>query len=36
MWKAYLELDKFHTLYFNAWENDFISDPLVGLIVSPR
>ena len=32
MWKAYLELDKFHTLYFNAWENDFISDPLVGLI----
>lgn len=32
MWKAYLELDNFHTLYFNAWENDFISDPLVGLL----
>jgi hypothetical protein len=32
MWKAYLELDGFHTLYFNAWENDFISDPLVGLL----
>lgn len=32
MWKAYLELDQFHTLYFNAWENDFISDPLVGLL----
>lgn len=32
MWKAYLKLDGFHTLYFNAWENDFISDPLVGLL----
>lgn len=32
MWKAYLELDNFQTLYFNAWENDFISDPLVGLL----
>ena len=32
MWKAYLELDGFQTLYFNAWENDFISDPLVGLL----
>lgn len=32
MWKAYLELDEFHTLYFNVWENDFISDPLVGLL----
>lgn len=32
MWKAYLELDNFHTLYFNAWENDFISDPLIGLL----
>lgn len=32
MWKAYLKLDHFHTLYFNAWENDFISDPLVGLL----
>jgi tRNA A37 threonylcarbamoyladenosine biosynthesis protein TsaE len=32
MWKAYLELDNFHTLYFNAWEYDFISDPLIGLL----
>ena len=32
MWKQYLEDDKFHTLYFNAWENDFISDPLIGFI----
>ncbi|MCE9077143.1 KAP family P-loop NTPase fold protein [Bacteroides thetaiotaomicron] len=32
MWKAYLELDNFQTLYFNAWENDSISDPLVGLL----
>ena len=32
MWKAYLELDGLRTLYFNAWENDFISDPLIGLL----
>ena len=32
MWKQYLEDDKFNTLYFNAWENDFISDPLIGFI----
>ena len=24
MWAKYLELDNIHTLYFNAWENDFI------------
>ena len=32
MWAKYLRLDNFHTLYFNAWENDFISDPIVGLL----
>lgn len=32
MWKTYLESDNFKTLYFNAWESDFISDPLVGLL----
>jgi KAP family P-loop domain protein len=32
MWAKYLKLDNFHTLYFNAWENDFISDPIVGLL----
>ena len=32
MWARYLRLDNFHTLYFNAWENDFISDPIVGLL----
>ena len=32
MWKAYLQLDGLRTLYFNAWENDFISDPLIGLL----
>ena len=32
MWAKYLELDNIHTLYFNAWENDFISDPIVGLL----
>jgi len=32
MWAQSLKEDNFHTLYFNAWENDFISDPLVGLL----
>lgn len=32
MWAQSLKQDNFHTLYFNAWENDFISDPLVGLL----
>ena len=32
MWKQYLEDQGFKTLYFNAWEDDFVSDPLVGLV----
>lgn len=32
MWKQYLENNKFKTLYFNAWENDFEKDILVTLI----
>ena len=32
MWKQHLENSGFKTLYFNAWEDDFISDPLVGLV----
>lgn len=32
MWQANLNLHGFSTLYFNAWENDFISDPLIGLL----
>ncbi|MEG0671719.1 P-loop NTPase fold protein [Clostridium sp.] len=36
MWKDMLDLDneyntKFKTLYFNAWENDYIKDPLLAL-----
>ena len=32
MWKQYLIDHEFNTLYFNVWENDFISDPLIGFI----
>src|SRR5574344_1404453 len=32
MWQQYLINKGVTTLYFNVWENDFISDPLVGLI----
>ena len=32
MWKQYLENNGFKALYFNAWEDDFVSDPIVGLI----
>ena len=31
-WQQYLINKGLTTLYFNVWENDFISDPLVGLI----
>jgi hypothetical protein len=32
MWKQYLENENFKTLYFNAWENDFESDPLIAIL----
>jgi len=32
MWQANLKKNGFHTIYFNAWENDFISDPIVALL----
>jgi len=32
MWAAYLAEDGFHTLSFNAWENDFSEDPLISFI----
>jgi hypothetical protein len=32
MWRQDLINKGFHTLYFNAWENDFIDDALVSLI----
>lgn len=32
MWEQYLKNEKFQTIYFNAWENDFDNDPLVAII----
>jgi hypothetical protein len=32
MWKAELQIKGYITLYFNAWETDFVDDPLVALI----
>lgn len=32
MWEATLKADGFKSVYFNAWENDFTSDPLVALL----
>lgn len=31
-WKAHLELQKHPCLYFNAWSNDFVEDPLIAFI----
>ncbi|WP_195453812.1 KAP family P-loop NTPase fold protein [Alistipes communis] len=32
MWAAYLKQQEITSIYFNAWENDFISDPMVALL----
>src|SRR5258708_25650222 len=32
MWKAFLESQGFHCLYFDAWSTDFSSDPLVAFL----
>jgi KAP family P-loop domain len=32
MWKEELRIKGYTTLYFNAWETDFVDDPLVALI----
>jgi KAP family P-loop domain len=32
MWKEELRIKGYITLYFNAWETDFVDDPLVALI----
>ncbi len=32
MWQKHLENEGFKTLYFNAWENDFESNPLIPLL----
>jgi len=36
MWEQQLKNEGFHTLYFNVWEHDFISDPLIGIITQFR
>lgn len=32
MWEQQLKNEGFKTIYFNAWENDFDSNPLVAII----
>ena len=32
MWKQQLEKGKFKTLYFNAWESDYTTDPLIAML----
>lgn len=32
MWQQHLENNNFKTIYFNAWENDFDSNPLVAIM----
>lgn len=32
MWQRHLENENFQTIYFNAWENDFDSNPLVAIM----
>ena len=32
MWQKHLEIDGFKTIYFNAWENDFDTNPLVAIM----
>lgn len=36
MWEQQLKNEQFQTLYFNVWEHDFLSDPLVGIITQFR
>lgn len=36
MWHQYLINEGFKSLYFNVWEHDFISDPIVGLVAQFR
>lgn len=32
MWENRLKSEKYSTLFFNAWENDFVDDPMVAFI----
>ncbi len=36
LWKAHLESRKHVCLYFNAWENDFVDDPLIAFLGEMR
>ena len=36
MWKAHLESKGHICLHFNAWENDFVDDPLVAFLGEMR
>lgn len=36
MWEQQLKNQNFQTLYFNVWEHDFMSDPLIGIITQFR
>src|SRR5581483_10958313 len=36
LWRAHLESLKHVCLYFNAWENDFVDDPLVAFLGEMR
>ena len=31
-WKRHLEAEGFHTLYFNAWQDEFCNEPLVAIL----
>lgn len=32
MWEAMLQAEGYKTIYFNAWESDFVADPMMALI----
>ena len=32
MWEAMLQSNEYKTIYFNAWESDFVADPMMALI----
>lgn len=36
MWKASLDNEGYKTIYFNAWESDYIDDPLIAFISELR
>ena len=32
MWQKHLKKNNYRTIYFNAWETDYVSDPLIALL----